>query len=108
VFSDSRKAELQLGLLRLLTSDAVMGPDDVLSQTEARVIYDRWLDEERIGLSDEPAGIEPKFRSLTQSRQAAPKHWGDAYLAALATAAKLTLVTLDRTFLSKVRSSILL
>ena len=98
----------QLGLLRLLTSEAVMGPDEVLSQAEAWAIYDRWLDDDRIGLLEEPAEIEAEFRSLTQSGQAAPKDWGDSYLAAFAIAAQLTLVTFDRTFSNKVRSSILL
>lgn len=98
----------QLGLLRLLTSEAVMGADEVLSQTEAWAVYDRWMDDERVALLDEPAAIEDEFRSLTQSRQAAPKDWGDSYLAAFASAAQLTVVTFDRTFSNKVRSSILL
>ena len=37
-----------------------------------------------------------------------PKDWGDSYLAAFASAAQLTVVTFDRTFSNKVRSSILL
>ncbi len=33
----------QLGLLRLLTTEAVMGEEEVMSQTEAWEAYDRWL-----------------------------------------------------------------
>ena len=85
-----------------------MGPDEVLSQTEAWAVYDRWLEDERIGFLDEPSGIELEFRSLTLSRQAAPKDWADSYLAAFASAAQLTLVTFDRSLSGKVKSSILL
>ncbi len=37
----------QLGLLRLLTTGAVMGEDKVLSRAEAWVVYDRWVDSRR-------------------------------------------------------------
>ena len=40
----------QLGLLRLLTTDAVMGEDKVLSQAEAWRAYDRLNGDERISV----------------------------------------------------------
>jgi toxin-antitoxin system PIN domain toxin len=98
----------QLGLLRLLTLEAVMGQNEVMAQAEAWKIYDRWLQDERIGFLDEPAEIEPPFRALTQSGQAAPKDWADSYLAAFAMAAQLTLVTFDRGIATKVTQSVLL
>jgi uncharacterized protein len=98
----------QLGLLRLLTLEAVMGQNEVLTQAEAWKTYDRWLQDERIGFLDEPPEIEAAFRSLTQSRQAAPKDWADSYLAALALAAQLTLVTFDQALSGKARQLVLL
>jgi predicted nucleic acid-binding protein len=97
----------QLGLLRLLTLDAVMGPE-VLSQAEAWKTYDRWGLDERIGFLEEPPEIETAFRGLTQSRQAAPKDWADSYLAAFATAAQLTVVTFDQAFSNKAKQLVLL
>jgi uncharacterized protein len=98
----------QLGLLRLLTLEAVMGQNEVLAQAEAWKTYDRWLQDERIGFLDEPPEIEAAFRCLTQSRQAAAKDWADSYLAALALAAQLTLVTFDQALSGKARQLVLL
>ena len=98
----------QLGLLRLLTLEAVMGQKEVMAQAEAWKTYDRWLQDERIGFLDEPVEVEPAFRALTQSGQAAPKDWADSYLAAFAMAAQLTMVTFDQDFSSKARQLILL
>ena len=97
----------QLGLLRLLTAEAVMG-DEVLTQMSAWSVYDRWLQDDRVTFVEEPTGLDRKFRALSRSRQAAPKAWADAYLAAFADASRMTLVTLDRAFRGKARSLILL
>ena len=97
----------QLGFLRLLTAEAVMG-EHVLSQLEAWVVYDRWLRDDRVELLEEPFGLERRFRALTRSRQASPKAWGDAYIAAFAEASQLTLVTFDRAFRGKVKPVIFL
>jgi toxin-antitoxin system PIN domain toxin len=98
----------QMGLLRLLTLEAVMGQKEVMAQADAWKAYDRWLEDERVGFLDEPSEIEAAFRGLTQSVQAAPKDWADSYLAAFATAAHLTLVTFDRAFSNKARQLVLL
>jgi uncharacterized protein len=98
----------QLGLLRLLTLEAVMGQKEVMAQAEAWKTYDRWLQDERIGFLDEPPEIEATFRGLTQSGQAAPKDWADSYLAAFALAAQLTFVTFDQAFSSKTKQLALL
>ena len=97
----------QLGLLRLLTAEAVMA-DEVLSQSEAWMVYDRWLEDPRVAFVEEPQALERRFRALTRSRRAAPKAWADAYLAAFADAAQFTLVTFDRGFRGKVGALMLL
>ena len=97
----------QLGLLRLLTAEAVMG-EDALSQAEAWAVYDRLLADDRIDFVDEPPGLERRFRALTRRHQASPKTWADAYLAAFAEASQLTLVTFDSGFRGKVKPLILL
>lgn len=98
----------QLGLLRLLTAAAVMGPDQVKSQQEAWKTYDRWLEDERVELLDEPGGIETHFRALTRSPHASPKDWADSYLAAFAMASRLTVVTFDQAFRNKAKDLLLL
>jgi hypothetical protein len=45
----------QLGLLRLLTAEAVMG-DEVMTQPEAWDAYDRWQQDDRVELMNEPSG----------------------------------------------------
>ena len=82
--------------------------DEVLSQSEAWTVYDRWLDDHRISLVEEPHALERRFRALTRSRHAAPKAWADAYLAAFADAAQFRLVTFDRGFRGKVGALMLL
>src|ERR1700722_5045583 len=98
----------QLGLLRLLSSAAVMGPDLAKSQQEAWKVYDSWLHDERVEFLEEPAGLEAKFRALTRSPQASPKEWADSYLLAFASAADLRLVTFDQALCQKEPNTLLL
>ena len=97
----------QLGLLRLLTAAAVMG-DEVMTQPQAWAAYDRWLQDTRVTLVDEPPEIEARFRALTRLRQPATKDWADSFLAAFAAAGRLTLVTFDRGLRAKSKSAVLL
>ena len=97
----------QLGLLRLLTTEAVMG-DEVMTQSQAWWAYDRWHGDPRVELVDEPAEIEAHFRALTRLRQPATKDWADSYLAAFATAGQLTLVTFDKGLRAKAKSTVML
>lgn len=97
----------QLALLRLLTSETVMGVD-VMSQAQAWDAYDGWIQDDRVDFLDEPAALEGRFRGATRSRRPAMKDWSDAYLAAFAGAAHLTLVTFDRAMRTKARPVILL
>ena len=91
----------QLGLLRLLTAAAVMGPDQVKSPQEAWKAYDRWLEDERVEMLDELEGLEAHFRVFTRSAHRSPKDWADSYLAAFAQASRLTLATFDQAFQAK-------
>lgn len=95
----------QLGLLRLLTSEAVMGPD-LISQREAWKVYDRWLEDERVEILQEPDGIEKHFRVLSSSVHAATKDWADSYLAAFALSAGLTIVTFDAALRKKAAAAL--
>ena len=97
----------QLGLLRLLTADAVMG-DDVLTQAEAWAVYERWISDDRVGFLTEPPSLERRFQALSHTRQASPKAWADAYLAAFADTAQVTLVTFDSAFQGRTASLIML
>lgn len=97
----------QLGLLRLLTSPAVMG-EDVLSQRAAWRVYDAWVRDFRVSFLDEPPDLEPEFRGLSRRPHPAPKDWADSYLAAFANAADLMLATFDGGFRGKARRLILL
>ncbi len=81
--------------------------DDVVTQTEAWRVYDKWIGA-GAELLDEPPDLERRFRALTRSRQSSPKSWADAYLAAFAEASQVTLVTFDRAFRGKVKPLILL
>jgi toxin-antitoxin system PIN domain toxin len=86
----------QLGLLRLLTHPSVM-QEEVLSQIEAWRAYDSFLQDERVSFHPEadPEQMESAFRRLT-IRGSFSQQWPDAYLAAFAQVAGLTLVTFDR------------
>ena len=89
----------QLGFLRLLTNQQVMGVD-VMSQAAAWREYHRWFEDERIEFHQEPDGpeFETLFQEFSSRGHRSPKLWADAYLAAFARAAGLTLVTFDRGF----------
>jgi uncharacterized protein len=97
----------QLGLLRLLTTEAVMGRN-VMNQQQAWEIYDAWINDDRVLLAEETAGLEAIFRRLSQSSQPSSKSWADAYLAAFASAAGMSLVTFDRGLRGKLHDLVLL
>jgi toxin-antitoxin system PIN domain toxin len=86
----------QLGLLRLLATAAVMGKD-VQTIGEAWRVYDRWLEDSRVGMRHEAFELEAAFREATRpfSRQASPKALGDCYLLAVCRITDATLVTFD-------------
>ena len=85
----------QLTVLRLLTTEPVMGRD-VRSMLGAWEIWDQLRYDDRIAVLPEPEGIESRLRIHSRLRSASPKVWADAYLLAFASAAGLRLVTFDR------------
>ncbi len=99
--------QTQLGFFRLLTTPAVMG-NDTLIQRQCWAIYDEWLAGDRAIHQPEPSGIEMAFRARTLSTEPAPKTWMDAYLAAFAETAHLTVVTFDRALAAKAKGAVLL
>ena len=84
-----------------------MGPG-TLTQAEAWKAYDRWIEGAEVEFAEEPAGMEPKFRSMTTEGQASPKEWADSYLAAFSAVAGVRLVTFDRALAAKVKGAVLL
>ncbi len=87
----------QIGLLRLLATSAVMGKD-VRTVGEAWKVYDRWLEDSRVGIQQEAFELDGAFRVATRpvSRLSSPKALGDCYLLAVSQVAGATLVTFDR------------
>ena len=81
---------------------------EVMSQAEAWCVYDRWLEDTRVVLLDEPPGLEPAFRAPSRRKDPSPKDWADSYLIAFATASGLTLVSFDQGFRGKTRDLLLL
>ena len=81
----------QIGLLRLLTTSAAMGGLP-LTNEEARDVYDGFLADDRVRMFPELATLDDLFRSFSSLRQASPKVWVDAYLAAHASANNAVLV----------------
>jgi uncharacterized protein len=97
----------QMGLLRLLTHESVMGID-VLPSREAWRVYRNILADERIRFVAEPFGLEEEWKKITTQDRPIPKMWTDAYLIAFARAAGMQLVTLDRAVLSMEGRALLL
>ncbi len=87
----------QIGLLRLLTSTAVMA-GQTLTLGEAWRTYDRWLEDPRVSYYPEPRHLEAAFRQATEplAAQRASKAIGDCFLLASAGELRAILVTFDR------------
>lgn len=88
---------MQLGMLRLLTSDAVMG-SKTLTLGQAWQVWDRWLEDPRVEFRPEPRGLDEVFRTTVEpfSRQKASKWVADGFVLAQATQLHSTLVTFDK------------
>jgi toxin-antitoxin system PIN domain toxin len=97
----------QIGMFRLLTTDAVMR-EAVLKQRQCWALYARWIEGGRAALHADPAGLDAAFRKLTSANAPSPNVWADAYLAAFAEAAELTLVTFDKALAEKTHGAVLL
>src|SRR5437016_12691511 len=87
----------QITVLRLLTTEKIMGKD-TRSMSEAWALWDRTWADDRVVFLPEPENIEREFRSLSRLTSWSPKVWADAYLLAFASVAGLNLVTFDLAF----------
>jgi toxin-antitoxin system PIN domain toxin len=85
----------QITVLRLLTTDQIMGKD-TKTMSEAWSLWDRVWADTRIVFLSEPDEIEKEFRSRSRLSSRSPKVWADAYLLAFAAVAGLKFVTFDR------------
>ena len=85
----------QITVLRLLTTEKIMGTD-VKSMSEAWALWDQIWADNRIEFLAEPESIEMEFRSRSRLSSNSPKVWADAYLLAFASIAGLKFVTFDR------------
>jgi toxin-antitoxin system PIN domain toxin len=88
----------QMGFLRLLTNQHVMGKR-VVDAAGAWEIMDRIRQNPNIVFVREPPGIEDVWRGFRLIASTGHNFWTDAYLAAFAEASGFTLVTFDRGFM---------
>ena len=85
----------QVTVLRLLTTEQVMGRD-AKTMAGAWALWDQIWADERVAFLPEPDGLEREFRSRSRLATRSPKVWADSYLLAFAAAAGVKLVTFDR------------
>lgn len=87
----------QLGFLRLLSNQTIMGAQTV-TLGNAWQAYERWLSDPRVEFYPEPRGFDHAFREATRPflAQMASKWVGDCYLLAFAKQSTATLVTFDK------------
>ena len=87
----------QIGILRLLTNQAVMG-DQALTVKRAWEVYDRWQRDPRVQFYPEPRSLDGEFRSATTpfGQLPASKWIGDCYLLAYSRGTEAKLVTFDK------------
>lgn len=97
----------QITVLRLLTTDQIMGKD-TKTMSEAWSLWDRVWADTRIQFVPEPDDLEREFRSRSRLSSQSPKVWADAYLTAFAATAGLKLVTFDRALKSTVHDVLVL
>lgn len=90
----------QLTVLRLLTTETVMG-EDVRNMSQAWDLWDKIWADSRIAFLPEPENIETELRAHPRMSSRSPKVWADGYLLSFAIAAGLKLVTFDRAIQSR-------
>ena len=90
----------QLTVLRLLTTESIMGKD-VRNMSQAWDLWDKIWADPRIAFLPEPENLETELRAQTRKPNRSPKMWADAYLISFAIVAGLQLVTFDRAIQSR-------
>jgi len=86
-----------LGLVRLLCQPKAVGPG-ALELAAAWALYQSYRAMPQIGLLADPIACDTRIAALLTSTQPPARLWTDTYLAALAQASGLRLVTFDRDF----------
>ena len=89
----------QLGLVRLLTNEKIMGADRQ-NHAAAWKTYEQLRAQRPVGFRDEIPGIDGVLKGYCQRHKSSPGFWTDAYLAAFAQSANMTLATFDKGFQS--------
>ncbi len=87
----------QLGFLRLVTNERVMGRQRK-SIAEAWSVYERMAAARPVVFAPEPEGLDSILERLCRRGGSSRKFWTDGYLAAFALAGDLELATFDRGF----------
>jgi len=87
-------------VLRLLTTDQIMGKD-ARARSEAWSLWDRIWADTRCCVSSRSDAMEKEFRSRSRLSTCSPKVWADAYLLAFAAVAGLKFITFDRALKSQ-------
>ena len=87
----------QLGLLRLLCNETVMGSQRQTAQ-QAYASYNQLLAQSIIDFAPEPNGLEARLLAYCELGRSSKNFWTDAYLAAFASAGAMSLATFDRGF----------
>src|ERR1700736_895595 len=85
----------QITVLRLLTTEQIMGVD-TKSKAEAWSLWARIWADDRVVFVPEPEDIEKEFRARSRMPRRSPKVWADAYMLAFTAVAGLKLITFDR------------
>ena len=86
--------------LRLVSTPAVQQRYGMMGITneDALAMLEKMLALPGVAFRAEPEAIAPLWHELARRRTASPKVWMDAYLAAFAIAAGLTMISLDADF----------
>jgi toxin-antitoxin system PIN domain toxin len=87
----------QQGFLRLASNPRVF-KEEAVSLARAWRLYDQIRSDPRVAFVHESADLETIWRSFTDRATFSPNLWNDAYLAALACAEDLVLMTFDKGF----------
>ena len=90
----------QITVLRLLTTEEIMGKD-TRNMAESWGLWDKMWADPRIAFLPEPDGLEQEFRARSRFKSRSPEVWAGAYLLAFAQVAGLKLVTFDRALQSR-------
>ena len=90
----------QQSVLRLLTTTTILKAQGLsaLTNEEAWAVYEKFLEDDRIGFCEEPSGFQPIWKRYSCRTTQSPKIWMDTFLAAFAVAGGYQFVTNDAGF----------